>query len=152
MTEPFAPSLQLPWVLVDVRATAFDRIAVRLAAGERQPHPDPLGRHASAIAAEPDISIERATAQFDFEGVVLFRMCLEAAEPELGDTTSEFRGDTFRWYLQSPLLQVQRDRTTEPDTARLRHYQLICDELIDVVCYSAPRVLFHAHDDGTPTA
>ncbi len=96
MTNPFAPSLQLPWVLVDVRATAFDRVAVRLASRGHHSHPDPIGRSASAIAAEPDITIEHAIAQFEFESVVLFRMCRESAEPELGDTTSEFRGDTFR--------------------------------------------------------
>lgn len=152
MTEPFAPSLQLPWSLVDVRSDAFDRVVVRLAAQERQPQRDPLGRHVSAVAAEPDITVEHATAEFGFTGVVLFRMCWESAEPELGDSTLEFRGDTFRWYLQSPLLQVQRDRSSENDAARLRHYQLICGELIDVICYNAPKVLFHGHKHATPKA
>ena len=100
----------------------------------------------------PEITFEHATAEFEFTGVVLFRMCWESAEPELGDSTLEFRGDTFRWYLQSPLLQVQRDRSSENDAARLRHYQLICGELIDVICYSAPKILFHAYEPATRMA
>src|SRR3954470_21953121 len=110
MTEPFAPSLQLPWSLVGVHAESFDRMVVRVAARAQQPFADALGRHASVISAAPAITVEHATAEFEFRDVVLFRMCWESAEPELGDSTSEFRGGTFRWYLQSRLLEVQRDR------------------------------------------
>jgi len=149
VTEPFAPSLQLPWALVEARAASFDRIVLHLTAREQQPFPDPIGRHVSAIAADPEIAVEHATADLEFRQVVLFRMCWEVAEPELGDTTSDFRGDTFRWYLESPLLHVQRDRTSPDRAARLRHYRLICGELIDIICLEAPDVLLRNSPDAT---
>jgi hypothetical protein len=127
-------------------------MVVRVAARAQQPFADALGRHASVISAAPAITVEHATAEFEFRDVVLFRMCWESAEPELGDSTSEFRGETFRWYLQSRLLEVQRDRTSDERAARLRHYQLVCGELIDVICCSAPEILFRDYEHATPTA
>jgi len=82
MTEPFAPSLQLPWSLVDVRSNAFDRVIVRLPTGASAASRS-LRPACSAVAADPEITIEHATAEFEFTGVRLFRMCWEYAEPEL---------------------------------------------------------------------
>jgi hypothetical protein len=136
---PFCPDLQHPWVLTSASFTGDGVFEVTVSFSVRESPPETGQRHVSDILSYPTVQTKIMDAIFRFSNCFATYVREEyAACVSEGDRGE---GKTFQRLLSSELLSMQRERVSDADAARLRHYRLVCaDEVMDIVCRTAPTI------------
>jgi len=136
MTE-FAPELQRPWTLQELRLTRCDQVLIRVFSDVNHKFPAAVGRHGSDIVSYPQISTVQCQAEFSFTDCVLIRVWDEFAISTIETSPQDsFDGTTFRRFSKSALLSAH---SAMP--ASVYHYELVCDSIIDIVCTKPPDII-----------
>ena len=95
-----------------------------------------MGRHGSDIISYPEIISEQCHAEFRFTDCLMIRLWDECSYSISGaDPEDKYDGNTFRRFTKSSLVAAH-SHVTSP----LYHYQLVCDDIIDLLCTKPPTI------------
>jgi hypothetical protein len=132
----FADELQKDWQLVSLTLHPRETV-INVQTTVNHGVPSPVGRDGLSIMAYPAIHSELDQAEFVFQQCLLVRVWDEAVlSMRESNPNPRFEGRTFRRYTKSALLDLH----TEPPITGF-HYQLTFpNEIIDIICRTAPVV------------
>ena len=142
MGTPFAPELQRPWQLVELRMLPEGQVVITVEAAETMSRPEPKGRSVADVMSWPDLFHIVARAEFRFSDVVHVAVTEDVMDAfGVGQSVEYGNADgSFRRVSTSTLL----DNATAGHTGRaepFRHYRLLfLDQVLDVVCGCPPSV------------
>jgi hypothetical protein len=142
MGTPFAPELQRPWQLVELRMLPDGQVVITVEVAEAVNRPEPTGRSVGDVMSWPDLFNIVSRAEFRFSDVVHVAVTEDVMDAcGVGRSVEYGNADgSFRRVSASTLL----DNATAGHTERaetFRHYRLLfLDQVLDVVCGCPPTV------------